>query len=246
MQFKNIAPMGLTQTMDVEIWSDIRCPFCYIGKHKFEKALENFEHKDKVNIVRRSFELDAELKTLPNVHTLDHLALIKKMSREEVLRMTDHITKSAEEVGLTFRFEDTVVSNTFHAHRLIQFAQSQGLGHKAEEALFRAHFTDGIDVDDPVELQRIGEEIGLEESDVKNFLTSSDFAERVRQDEEKALSLGIRGVPFFLFDNTYAVSGAQSSDIFLEALNRSYEEFAEKTGSSSADDTACSIDGFCG
>lgn len=244
MQFKNIVPADLPRTMNIEIWSDIRCPFCYIGKRKFENALENFEHKDKVKVIRRSFELDAGLKTLSNVNTLDHLALIKKMSREEVLRMTDHITKSAEDVGLSFRFEDTVVANTFRAHRLIQFAQSRGLGRETEEALFRAHFTDGIDVDDPAELRKIGEKVGLPESDVKNLLDSDDFADQVRQDEEKALSLGIRGVPFFLFDNTYAVSGAQSAAIFLEALKRSYEEFADND-SLSGDGAACSIDGFC-
>jgi protein disulfide-isomerase len=114
--------------MKVDIWSDIRCPFCYIGKRKFEKALERFPHSDKVEVVWHSFQLDPELKTQPGVHVYDYLARVKGITRDQAVRMHQHVKQSAREVGLEFNFDSAIVANSFNGHRLIQLAKSKGLG----------------------------------------------------------------------------------------------------------------------
>ena len=132
------------KTMKISIWSDVRCPFCYIGKHKFEKALEQFPHKDQIEVVWKSFELDPGLQTNPRVNTLDHLAENKGISRDQAEQMTQYATQAAKEAGLELHFNKAVVANSFNAHRLIQLAKTKGLGSEAEEALFKAHFEEAF------------------------------------------------------------------------------------------------------
>ncbi len=214
--------------MKVDIWSDIRCPFCYIGKRKFEIALEEFAHSNEVEVIWHSFQLDPALKTHPGLNVLDYLARIKGVSREESAEMHEHVRQMAEDVGLTFNFDKVVVANSFNGHRLIQLAKTSGVAGSVEEKLFKAHFTDGANIDDALTLLDIGVAAGLPDGDVKKLLTSNDYAREVEEDEMMARSIGIRGVPFFIFDSRFAVSGAQSRDKFLHTLQKAWQESENK------------------
>lgn len=211
--------------MKINIWSDIRCPFCYIGKHKFENALERFEHADKIDVEWHSFELDPNLQTNPEISDLDYLAKTKGMPKEQVEQMVEGAKKMGEEIGLTFNFDKSVLANSFNAHRLIQLAKTKKLGSEAEEALFKAHFEEGKNIDDKSALRAIGTSIGLEEAELDRTLFTDEFADKVEEDKRNAAKIGVRGVPFFVFNNKYAVSGAQPEDAFLEVLEKSWSEF---------------------
>jgi protein disulfide-isomerase len=153
--------------MKVDIWSDIRCPFCYIGKRNFEAALDQFSRKENVQVEWRSFQLDPSLVTQTSENVFDYLARKKGQSREWSVRMHQHVAETAREAGLTYNFNDVVVANSFNAQRLIQLAKTSGLGDAAEERLFRAYFTEGENIDDHETLARLASEIGLEAVQVK-------------------------------------------------------------------------------
>jgi predicted DsbA family dithiol-disulfide isomerase len=212
--------------MKVDIWSDVRCPFCYIGKRKFEMALERFPNKDNVEVIWHSFQLDPSLQTRPDVNVLDYLARIKGITREQAAEMHEHVTEVAGEVGLSFDFDRSVLANSLKAHRLIQLAKTKGLGDRAEEELFKAHFTAGKNIDDDQTLAEIGELTGIPASETAMLIASDAYLDEVEQDESHARSIGIRGVPFFIFDDKYAVSGAQSPEFFLQTLQKTWEESA--------------------
>ena len=214
--------------MKVNIWSDIRCPFCYIGKKKFEKALDAFGGKTKVEVVWRSFQLDPHLETNPGINAVDHIAEIKGISKEQAMEMHNHVARVAKETGLDFDFEKAVVANSFNAHRLIQLAKTHGLGNESEEQLFKAHFTEGKNIDDKETLVQTAIAIGLDQKEVEDVLASDAFAKEVMEDESQAHAIGVRGVPFFVFNDKYAVSGAQSPDAFLQALQQSWQGFEEE------------------
>src|SRR5688500_3272148 len=215
--------------MKIDIWSDIRCPFCYIGKRKFERALERFPHKDSIEVNWRSFQLDPELETSPGMHTYDYLAKIKGLSRPQVVQMHDHVKKVASEAGLEFNFDNADVANSFNGHRLIQFAKARRKGDEAEEKLFRAHLTQGKNIDDSETLLGIGADLGLPVDEIREMLASEKFTEEVAADENMARSIGIRGVPFFIFNETVAVSGAQSPALFLQALEKAWDEHKQSS-----------------
>ncbi len=210
--------------MKINIWSDVRCPFCYIGKRKFERALERFPHKEQVEVVWRSFQLDPGLKTDPDLHAYDYLAKVKGLHRDQVVQMHDHVKKAAADVGLEFDFDHAIVANSFNAHRLIQFAKEQGMGNEAEEKLFKAHFTEGKNIDDRQTLVELGSELGLDGRQIELMLDSDMYSKSVEEDEAMARSIGIRGVPFFIINDAVAVSGAQSPALFLQALEKAWEE----------------------
>ncbi len=233
--------------MKINIWSDIRCPFCYIGKRKFEAALEKFPHKDEIEVIWRSFQLDPNLKTRTDISTYDYFAEIKGKSREEAVQMHQYVNEIATQVGLDFDFENAIVANSFNAHRLIQFARTKGLGDEAEELLFKSHFTDGKNIDDKGVLMEIGISLGLEEAAVKEVLASDAYTKEVQEDELRARSIGVRGVPFFVFNDKVAVSGAQSPEVFLETLNKSWAEYEEERDKelTVVEGQSCSTDGSC-
>ncbi|RYF76320.1 MAG: DsbA family oxidoreductase [Cytophagaceae bacterium] len=220
--------------MDVEIWSDVMCPFCYIGKRKFEHALSQFPHKEQVNVVWKSFQLNPDMKTEPGKNINQYLADVKGWSLDEAKRMNDRVTAMAADVGLSYDFDKAVVANSWDAHRLIQLAKLHGLGDDAEERLFLAYFTQGRDTSDHATLLELGTEIGLDASAVQHMLASDQFAESVNRDVYEAQQVGVRGVPFFVLDRRYAVSGAQQPETFLGALNTAWSEW-EKTNTSIAD-----------
>ena len=218
-----------SKLMEVHVWSDVRCPFCYIGKRKFEHALAKFPHRDEVKVIWHSFQLDPGLTTDPKINAYDYLAKAKRITREQTIEMHKRVEGIGRAVGIEFRFDKLVVANSFNAHRLIQMSKALGLADEAEEALFRAHFIEGMNIDDEHTLENIGSSgIGIDKTAVAEMLASGEYAAEVRDDENAARSLGIRGVPFFIFNDALAVSGAQDPDLFLQALSRAHADY--KTG----------------
>jgi predicted DsbA family dithiol-disulfide isomerase len=230
--------------MKVEIWSDVMCPFCYIGKRRFETALAKFPQREKVDIVWKSFQLNPYLVTDPDKNTIAHLAESKGWTLEYAKGMTNHVTQVAEQVGLQFDFDKAVVANSFDAHRFSAFAKTKGLQDAAEEALFNAYFTEGKNTADHATLMELGEKIGLNAAEIKEMLESDAFSDDVKRDIYEAQQLGVRGVPFFLLAEKYAVSGAQDSAVFLQALTQTYKETAQ-TDPSVLVGEMCDIDGNC-
>ncbi|MGZ4033722.1 MAG: DsbA family oxidoreductase [Bacteroidia bacterium] len=210
--------------MKIEIWSDVMCPFCYIGKRKFENALSDFKHKDDVEIVWKSFQLNPQMKTDPEKNINQYLAEIKGWSIDQAKEMNDRVIMMAKEVGLNYDFDKAIVANSFNAHRLIQFAKKSGKGSAAEERLFKAYFTEGKNIDDLQTLITLGLEIGLDRQETERVLTSAVYSEEVEKDIYEAQQVGVRGVPFFVLERKYAVSGAQDSAVFLDAMNKTWEE----------------------
>jgi predicted DsbA family dithiol-disulfide isomerase len=213
--------------MKVEIWSDVMCPFCYIGKRKFEMALNQFEGRDKVQVVWKSFQLNPDLKTNPDKNINQYLAEIKGWTVEHAKQMNDHVTQIANEIGLIYNMDKALVANSFDAHRFSHLAKKHNLQNEAEEQLFKAYFTDGKNTADFETLIQLGVEIGLDAGEIKQMLESDDYCEAVRMDIYEAQQIGVSGVPFFLFIDKYTITGAQDSSVFLQALNTISKEIAE-------------------
>jgi predicted DsbA family dithiol-disulfide isomerase len=208
----------------IEIWSDLICPFCYIGKRKLESALAQLPQRDHVEICWKSFQLQPDTKTDPARNALQHLAERKGWSMDFARQAAADISGRAKDVGLTFNYDRTVVANTFDAHRLVHYAATRGQGDAMIEQLFKAYFTDGRNIADPAVLTELAVGVGLSVDDVQTVLATGQFSDEVRSDIDDALQMGINGVPFFVIDNRYAVSGAQDTAVFLEALTRSQNE----------------------
>lgn len=210
-------------SMDIDIWSDIVCPFCYIGKRHLELALADFPHAADVTITWHSFELDPETKAEPGAHVVDMVAAKYGISREQAEAQHEQMAAQANAVGLDFNWRTAIPGNTFDAHRLIHLAAGHGLADAAEERFKKAYFSEGVNVEDHSELRRLAVEIGLEPADVDRVLDSDEFAAEVRADEQRASTLGVRGVPFFVIDNKYGISGAQPVEAFAQALDRIWQ-----------------------
>jgi protein disulfide-isomerase len=212
--------------MNVEIWSDVACPFCYIGKRHFEKALESFAGKDDVKITWRSFELDPNKPTDFQGDVYDHLSSKYGVSRQRAIEMNERVLEMANNAGLTFNLDKARPTNSFDAHRIIQLAKKHGLQSEAEEAFFAAYFTKGLKISDKETLKKIGEEIGLGAEEIDAVLSSEEYKDEVRSDESMATQFGISGVPFFVFERKYGVSGAQPVDVFQDVLENVATELA--------------------
>jgi protein disulfide-isomerase len=209
----------------VEIWSDVMCPFCYIGKRQFEKALSQFEHKNEVKVIWRSFELNPSVKTDTTLSVVNYLSANKGIPLEEAKGMADYATNMAKSVDLEYHFEKVVVANSFKAHQFLHFAKEYCKQSEVEEALFKAYFTDGKNTDDINVLLSLAAEIGLDSKKLKEGLASGKFVKAVKADELKAQQLGINGVPFFYMNESIQLSGAQDSKEFLKALKKAYKEW---------------------
>ncbi len=206
----------------VEIWSDVICPFCYIGKRKFEAALQGFEQKDAVQVTWRSFQLDPAVRFKPGQTLYEYLAERKGVTVEASRRMHERLTAAAEEVGLRYNFDMAIVANSFDAHRLTHLARERGAQDTMEERLFAAYFSEGRNIGDHDTLAGLGAEAGLDPAAVQQMLAGTRFAGEVRKEAREAESLGADGVPFFVFNRVFAVSGAQPSALFLEALEKAW------------------------
>lgn len=210
--------------MKVEIWSDVMCPFCYIGKRKFENALAKFEHKNEVTVEWKSFQLNPNLVTDISINTIQHLAESKGWTMDYTNQSIQHVTDVATEVGLNFNFEKAVVANSFDAHRLLHLAKKYKLQNQCKELLLAAYFTEGKNTADHEVLTNIGLQIGLDANEISNVLESNQYADEVNNDINYAQEIGVRGVPFFVLGNKYAISGAQSIETFLAALTQTWNE----------------------
>ncbi|WP_236059431.1 DsbA family oxidoreductase [Chitinophaga rhizophila] len=239
--------MSTANKMKVEIWSDIMCPWCYIGKRRFEAAMEQFTDAGSVEIEWHSFQLDPTIESGHGDNLYSYLSKRKGVPYEQAVQMNNQVTALASTLGLTYNMEQAVVANSFDAHRLIQLAKKHQLGDAAEERLFKAYFTEGKDFSDPETLVAIGKEIGLPESELKELVNSQAFAPDVKRDIQEASALGINGVPFFVFDRKYGVSGAQASETFLEVLNKSVGEWkkSQPAGLEIIEGQTCGPDGDC-
>jgi predicted DsbA family dithiol-disulfide isomerase len=200
------------------------CPFCYIGKRKFEKALAEFEHKDDVKVEWKSFQLDPSIVTDHTKTIHQFLAERKGFTIEKAQQMNEYVTNLAKQVGLTYNFDRAVVANSFDAHRFSHLAKEHGLQNEAEELLFASYFTNGKNTADHDTLIQLGVQAGLNAGETKKMLASEQFANEVNADITEASNIGVTGVPFFVVNRKYAVSGAQESDTFLDLLNKVYKE----------------------
>ena len=209
--------------MHVEIWSDIACPWCYVGKRRFEAALAAFEHRDAVRVTWRSFELDPAAPRERGVDGATHLAQKYGTSRDQALAMQQRMTDVAAGEGLEFRFDRARGGNTFDAHRLLHLAAAHGVQDAMKERLMRAYLTEGEVIGDPAVLERLAVEAGLPGGEVGELLAGDRFAAEVREDERAAAQLGIHAVPFFVVDRALGASGAQPPDVLGELLRRGWE-----------------------
>lgn len=232
--------------LKIQIWSDVMCPFCYIGKRKIEEALNQFENKDSVAIEWKSFQLDPSFVATPNESIIDHLAEKYRKDNDWAQTMIANMTENAKRSGLDFHFEKAILANSLNAHRLLHLAKKHNLANELEELLFKAYLTDGKNVNDLQTLVSLGIEVGLEKDTIEEVLHSDIYTSEVRHDQEVAQSIGATGVPFFVFDNKYAISGAQPADVFLKTLEKSWKEGNFETKlkiQNTADDNSCGIDG---
>ncbi len=208
--------------MELEIWSDIACPWCYIGKRRLESALGHFEHADEVTIVWRSFELDPSAPPEREGELAGHLARKYGIPVEQAREAQRGLTATAAAEGLELRFDLARSGNSFDGHRLVHLAAEHGHQGAMKERLLRAYFSEGRLISDPATLLDTGAEVGLPEAEIRTMLAGDRFAEAVRADEQAAVTLGISGVPTFIVDRTVGVTGAQPPELLLEMLRQGW------------------------
>ncbi len=239
--------------MKIEIWSDFLCPFCYLGKRKLEIALDNFEHKDEVEVIFRSFELDPSAKK--NYSENNHELIAKKFSIpvEKAKEFNNQITSQGKEIGINYDFDKVIPTNSFDAHRLAHYAKNEGKSIELSDRLFKAFFEDGLNLSDFKTLSSLAAEVGLDASKALKILESEEYSSEVRKDEDAAARLKINSVPYFVFNNKYALTGAQPSETFLDVLRKvqkdelsspSFEFLAKNRENEDSNSESCS-DGKC-
>lgn len=210
--------------MKVEIWSDFACPFCYIGKRRFENALKKFEHSGEVETVFKSYQLDPYA---PNEIDKDIYSILSEkqgVSYQEAKGFTVQIAQQANELGLDYQFDTMILTNTFAAHRLSHFANLHGKMYEMIERVLKGFFSESLNISDYDVLATLAEEIGLDKQEALTVLSQGKYSENVQRDMEEAQKIGVRGVPFFVFNQKYAVSGAQPSEAFLEVLQKVWDD----------------------
>jgi predicted DsbA family dithiol-disulfide isomerase len=210
--------------VQVEVWSDIVCPWCYIGKRRLEKALEGFEHADEVELCWRSFQLDPAFPQGVHEPVFDSLAKKMNAGRDQIRGMTDQVKQVAEQEGLHYDFENGVMVNTFDAHRLTHLAKEKGLGDQAHERLMRAQLVEARVLNDADTLVELAGEIGLDAGEARTVLSGDAYTAEVENDIRAAQQLGATGVPFFVMDRAFGVSGAQPLEVFTAALEKAYAQ----------------------
>lgn len=212
--------------MKIDVWSDIVCPWCYIGKRRLEAALREFPQRDEIELTWRSFELDPSAPH-SNENTgpyAEHLAAKYRLPLEQADSMIGNVSRIAAEEGLQFRFDRSRRGNTFDAHRLLHLAADGGLQDELKERFDHGTFTEGLSVSDHEALTAAAVEVGLDEAEVRAVMGSDRYADAVLADEERARAYGISGVPFFVIDERYGVAGAQPAEVLLGVIERAWEE----------------------
>ncbi|OFE15327.1 dithiol-disulfide isomerase [Humibacillus sp. DSM 29435] len=214
--------------MKIDIWTDIVCPFCYLGRGYLETAIAGFEHRDEVELTWHSFELDRNAEAVSQQGLIDMVATKYGASREQTVAQHESMATAAREIGLEFNWEAARPGNTFDAHRLVHLAAERGLDGAAHERLMQAYFAEGRPIGDRETLADLAAEIGLDRDEVVAMLESDDYGNHVRSDQATATMLGITGVPFFVFDRKYGVSGAQPVDVLTQALETAWSTRHER------------------
>lgn len=221
-----MASRGRRRPVRVEVWSDFVCPWCYIARSRLKRALEKYERADEVEVEWRSFQLDPTHRKGVRLGVHEMLAQKTGASLDDVRAMTDRVRSLAAEEGLTYDVERAVVVNTVDAHRLHHLSKAHGVADQVHERLMRAHFAEGEALDDLDTLVRLGVEAGVPEDEARRALTGDDHARDVKLDIRQARVYGATGVPFFVLDNTYGISGAQPVEVFLSAFRTAHEASA--------------------
>ncbi|UVJ41502.1 DsbA family oxidoreductase [Arthrobacter sp. CJ23] len=229
--------------MKIEIWSDVACPWCYIGKRRFEAALADFPHKDSVEVQWRSYQLDPSIPGHYDGTELDYLSTRKGMAPAQVSKMFEHVAEQGKGEGLNYRFDNVVVANSFTAHRLIHLAAAHGKQDQAKERLLSDHFEHGKDIGSQEYLTSLGTELGLDAVELAELFTTDKYADAVRKDIAEARAIGVTGVPFFVIDRKYGISGAQPAELFAQALDQAWQEANPLVTVGSSDAESCGPDG---
>lgn len=229
--------------MKVEIWSDIACPFCYIGKKRFEKALEMFEHKDEVEVVFKSYILDPNAPKETHLSALQELAMSKGISVEKAKKLYEQVVNMAKEEGLEYNLDEMKATSTIDAHRLIQWAKTFGKEQALVDKLYEAYFIKGLNVADSKTLLDIVNQLDMDTNRVKEILDSDEFRNEVEFDFSETDELGVEVVPTFIFNRKKGISGAQQVDFILKMLNDSYKLMNKNKIQIDKDDSACGPDG---
>lgn len=227
--------------MKIEIWSDVMYPFCYIGKKNFEQALENLPFKDDVEVEWKSFQLDPALRPSETKTTAEYFREKKGFPEEQAKQMTNQVINMGKTSGINFNFEKALITNTFLAHKILHVAKKYNKSSEMEEELFKAHFLDGKNVGDIETLVSLAVSLGINGEEAKNSLESENFDYEISQDILEAKNNGISGVPFFILNGKYGVSGAQPVDFFRNALMQTYEETVSSKDNST-DNISCNED----
>lgn len=229
-----IVSPDVTDAIAIDIWSDIACPWCYIGKRNFEKALKTIAADDsvpKVEVTFHSFELAPDVPVDYVGSQADYLSTRKGMPREQIALMLEHVTNVAANAGLEYHLDDVQTTNTVKAHELLHFAKSKGKQLEMNERLMSAYFVEGLHVGRVDELVTLATQVGLDEAEVRTALETEKFLPAVRHDQAQAQAYGIQGVPFFVIDGKYGISGAQPAEAFANVLR---DRWAERTESADA------------
>lgn len=234
--------------MKIEIWSDIMCPFCYIGKRHLALAMEGLTFKNEVEIFWKSYQLNPDYHNKDGENVYQYLSRSKGISESEAKALTGNVVNMAKNAGLTIDFETSIPANSFDAHRLLHFAKTKGLQNEAKEALFSAHFVKGLDIANRETLVQIGASVGLIAEELQGVLESAAYAEAVNYDIYEARQIGVRGVPFFVVDQQLAIYGAQPVSVIQETLTKAYEDWSKagkkNEDASDSSSNACNDD-FC-
>lgn len=229
--------------MKVEIWSDVMCPFCYIGKNNFEKALEKLPFKDEIEVEWKSFQLDPTLNPDETKTTFECFKEKKGVPEAQAKQMIEQVSQMGNAAGISFNFDKAIITNTFSAHKLLHLAKKYKKANAMEEALFIAHFIEGKNVGDIYTLVEIAGSLGIDTDEARQVLISEEFDDEVKHDFSEARNHGISGVPFFILNGKYAVSGAQPAEFFVGALQQTYDETVSPLKNLSGDDHSCGTDG---
>jgi len=230
--------------MVIEIWSDIACPFCYIGKKRFENALKNLGELN-ANVQYKSFLLNPTQKTDTSLSMADYLVQIKGLPKEQVMGMFEHIAQMGAASGINFSFDKAIPANTEKSHLLLQLAAEKGKQVEVKSALFKAFFEEGQNVDDESVLIAIGKSFGISETEISEAFKSTFIRKKLEGDLKEAEEFGISGVPFFVFNRKYAVSGAQSEEVFRQVLQKVAEEETSEHSLNIIEGEQCDTDGNC-
>lgn len=217
--------------LTIEFWSDYACPFCYIGKRRLQGALEKFEHRDRVEVIFRSYQLAPDAERDSELNIYEGLAARRGISIEEAKENMQKPVEQAKEFGIEMNFDRVIPTNTMDAHRLVNLAVKHNKSWELAERLMKAYFTDGLHIGDHAVLTGLAIEVGLDRAEVERLLASDEYADVVRQERELGLQSGLKMIPHIMINGEYVYFGGQTSDMVLEALHKAWDARENATSS---------------